>query len=129
MMIQQSRTPHQQWGCQRHLKVPEAMPFAAAAHMASENQNGEHAGSTFGDVMEDVANDTYEAGETVRAVFRSACPRNNVRLEGTFLTVERQNKSSPNGWDVVGFISGCFGILPAQDSSEKLPASEKLLRS
>ncbi|KAK9901622.1 hypothetical protein WJX75_005298 [Coccomyxa subellipsoidea] len=58
-------------------------------------------GAKFGDVMEDVAGERYEAGATVRTVFRSACPRNNVRLEGTFLTVERQNKSSPDGWDVV----------------------------
>lgn len=69
------------------------------------------AGAKFGDVMEDVAGERYEAGATVRTVFRSACPRNNVRLEGTFLTVERQNKSSPDGWDVV-ILCNNFHQLP-----------------
>ncbi|CAL8468077.1 g7616 [Coccomyxa elongata] len=58
-------------------------------------------GSNFGDLVEDVAKGTYEAGSTAKAVFWSACPRNNVRLEGTFLAVERQNKSAPGGWDTV----------------------------
>lgn len=70
------------------------------------------AGTTFGDVVEDVAPGEYDAGSQVRAVFRSACPRNNVRLEGTFLTVERQNSSAPGGWQVVShhILSACRAI-------------------
>lgn len=44
----------------------------------------------------------YKAGDKVRAVFQSACPRNNVRLESTFLTVERQDAEDAGKWDVVG---------------------------
>ena len=43
----------------------------------------------------------YKAGDKVKAVFQSACPRNNVRLEGTFLTVERQHPEDSDEWDVV----------------------------
>jgi len=46
-------------------------------------------GRAFGEVVED-ANDAYpsDGTETVRVVFRSANPRNNQRIEGTFLTVD-----------------------------------------
>ena len=40
-------------------------------------------------------------GDKVRAVFQSACPRNNVRLEGTFLTVERQDPEDSDKWELV----------------------------
>ena len=69
------------------------------------------AGANFGDLLEDVAEGTYEAGSTAKAVFWSACPRNNVRLEGTFLAVERQNKTAPGGWDTVS--SFCDHVLDA----------------
>ena len=54
--------------------------------------------------MEDVLPVVYKEGDKVKAVFQSACPRNNVRLEGTFLTVERQVDDSADdsaGWEVV----------------------------
>ena len=51
--------------------------------------------------MEDVLAVVYKAGDKVRAVFQSACPRNNVRLEGTFLTVERQDLDESDQWEVV----------------------------
>ncbi|CCM06034.1 uncharacterized protein FIBRA_08280 [Fibroporia radiculosa] len=44
----------------------------------------------FGDVLVDVnPNAAYHAGDAVTAQFVGANPRNNLRLEGTFLTVER----------------------------------------
>lgn len=61
-------------------------------------------GSHYGAVVEDVLPVVYKEGDKVKAVFQSACPRNNVRLEGTFLTVERQVDDSADdsaGWEVV----------------------------
>ncbi|KAF8120532.1 Neutral/alkaline nonlysosomal ceramidase [Boletus edulis] len=43
----------------------------------------------FGDVLVDVENTTYSAGDTVTVQFVGANPRNNLRLEGTFLTVDQ----------------------------------------
>ena len=43
----------------------------------------------------------YKAGDKVKAIFQSACPRNNVRLESTFLTVERQDDENAEQWEVV----------------------------
>jgi len=51
----------------------------------------------FGEVLTDV-DDTYAVGATVRAEFQGANPRNNLRLQGTFMTVERQDGSD---WNVV----------------------------
>ncbi|KAH8110485.1 Neutral/alkaline nonlysosomal ceramidase [Phellopilus nigrolimitatus] len=44
---------------------------------------------SFGDVLADV-NASYSAGQTVQAQFVGANPRNNLRLEGTFLSVDQQ---------------------------------------
>ncbi|KAJ7775713.1 Neutral/alkaline nonlysosomal ceramidase [Mycena maculata] len=47
-------------------------------------------GKSFGQVMTDVITTTaYQAGQTVFAIFVGANPRNNLRLEGTFLSVEQ----------------------------------------
>ncbi|KAI0060570.1 Neutral/alkaline nonlysosomal ceramidase [Artomyces pyxidatus] len=47
-------------------------------------------GHKFGDIVTDVVNSSsYSAGQTVSAVFVGANPRNNLRLEGTFLSVDR----------------------------------------
>ncbi|KAF7289178.1 hypothetical protein MIND_01378900 [Mycena indigotica] len=47
-------------------------------------------GKHFGQAVKDVkANSTYAAGERVEVKFVGANPRNNLRLEGTFLAVER----------------------------------------
>jgi len=43
----------------------------------------------FGQVLIDVGSGPYRAGDTVTAQFVGANPRNNLRLEGTFLTVDR----------------------------------------
>ncbi|KAF5353132.1 hypothetical protein D9758_008800 [Tetrapyrgos nigripes] len=45
-------------------------------------------GKRFGDVLVDVNRDAYHAGDTVIAQFVGANPRNNLRLEGTFLNVD-----------------------------------------
>lgn len=46
-------------------------------------------GGAYGRALEDVgAGSKFHVGDTVRVVFQSACPRNNVRRK-TFLTVER----------------------------------------
>ncbi|KAL0061431.1 hypothetical protein AAF712_011725 [Marasmius tenuissimus] len=48
-------------------------------------------GKKFGDVLTDVrTSGPYRAGETVIVQFVGANPRNNLRLEGTFLSVEQQ---------------------------------------
>lgn len=47
-------------------------------------------GKSFGSVLTDVSTTTpYKAGSRVAAVFQAANPRNNLRLENTFLTVDR----------------------------------------
>ncbi|KAF7324309.1 Neutral/alkaline nonlysosomal ceramidase [Mycena venus] len=45
-------------------------------------------GKKFGQVLIDVAKTAYTAGDTVFAQFVGANPRNNLRLEGTFLNVD-----------------------------------------
>ncbi|TEB38006.1 Neutral/alkaline nonlysosomal ceramidase [Coprinellus micaceus] len=46
-------------------------------------------GKKFGDVLVNVNTTPYRAGDKVSAQFVGANPRNNLRLEGTFLTVDR----------------------------------------
>ncbi|KAJ3969998.1 Neutral/alkaline nonlysosomal ceramidase [Lentinula raphanica] len=46
-------------------------------------------GSKFGQVQTDVSSSPYQAGQTAFATFVGANPRNNLRLEGTFLNVDR----------------------------------------
>ncbi|KAF8341009.1 Neutral/alkaline nonlysosomal ceramidase [Amanita rubescens] len=47
-------------------------------------------GQSFGQVLTDVNSAPYSIGDTVSVLFVGADPRNNLRLEGTFLTVDRQ---------------------------------------
>mmetsp|Transcript_3603 Transcript_3603/g.7287 ORF Transcript_3603/g.7287 Transcript_3603/m.7287 type:complete len:703 (+) Transcript_3603:1028-3136(+) len=53
-------------------------------------------GSSFGDIKED-ASETYGAGDVVSVSFHAANPRNNQRIGGSFLTVERK---VGDGWQV-----------------------------
>ncbi|KAG5653121.1 hypothetical protein H0H81_002188 [Sphagnurus paluster] len=46
-------------------------------------------GKKFGGVLVDVKTTAYRAGEVVSAQFVGANPRNNLRLDGTFLTVDQ----------------------------------------
>jgi neutral ceramidase len=51
-------------------------------------------GVGFGDPVKDVEESlTFTAGDQVRVVFQSACPRNDLRAEGTYLTVERKKEN------------------------------------
>ncbi|KAM6502746.1 Neutral/alkaline nonlysosomal ceramidase [Amanita muscaria] len=45
-------------------------------------------GSKFGQVLKDVNSTPYGVGDTVSALFVGANPRNNLRLESTFLTID-----------------------------------------
>ena len=57
-------------------------------------------GKQYGDVLKDVvAGASYSEGDTVSVTFVSACPRNNLRTGGTFLTVERFTADA--AWAVV----------------------------
>ncbi|XP_005100690.1 neutral ceramidase isoform X1 [Aplysia californica] len=49
-------------------------------------------GEEFGSVLQD-ANPSYRAGSQVTVRFQSANPRNNLRTNGTFLSVERKDES------------------------------------
>ena len=52
----------------------------------------------------------YAVGETVGAEFQSACPRNNLRTEDTFLAVERLSDSGAGTWEVVSCSLACFTL-------------------
>lgn len=58
-------------------------------------------GVSFGDVKKghDVK-PSYAKGDTAEVIFWSASPRNDLRTEGTFLTVEMLNQST-NKWNVI----------------------------
>ncbi|KDN36224.1 hypothetical protein RSAG8_10987, partial [Rhizoctonia solani AG-8 WAC10335] len=52
-------------------------------------------GKSFGSVLTDVTTSSaYKRGQKVTATFQAANPRNNLRLEGTFLTIERLTSST-----------------------------------
>ena len=55
-------------------------------------------GKHFGDVDKD-ANAAYKRGDVVEVSFWTGCPRNNLRTDDPFLTVERQ--TADGKWDVV----------------------------
>lgn len=57
--------------------------------------DGAPLGKKFGQVLTD-ASASYSRGSLVKVVFVGANPRNNLRLEGTFASVEKQN--SDNSW-------------------------------
>ena len=54
------------------------------------------AGKEFGDVFQDVEKAAYAAGEAVSVVFHAGCPRNNLHLDGTFLTGGLEQKEGVN---------------------------------
>lgn len=59
-------------------------------------------GEDFGQVLVDVdvSSGAIRIGQTVSAVFRSANPRNNQRIQGTFLTVELRDAEAEGGYSV-----------------------------
>jgi neutral ceramidase len=57
-------------------------------------------GKEFGQVSKDVPHKMYVPGDTVSVEFHSGCPRNDIRAEGTYLTVERKTMAASSGcWD------------------------------
>ncbi|KAF9697917.1 hypothetical protein EKO04_004002 [Ascochyta lentis] len=85
-------------------------------------------GSSFGAVKTDVK-PTYHPGDTVRALFVGANPRNNLRLEQTFASIERlvdgswTQVRSDSDWDVVfewkrvNSLTGTSEVLVSWDTS------------
>ncbi|XP_054155044.1 uncharacterized protein LOC128953578 [Oppia nitens] len=57
------------------------------------------AGHKFGDVLVQPQS-TYHTGSQVKVTFVGAHPRNNLKLESTYLTVERLNQNT-NQWEVI----------------------------
>lgn len=57
-------------------------------------------GKSFGDVISSPANAVYRPGDTVITTFVGANPRNDLRLESTFVAVEKQNPQT-GAWHVV----------------------------
>ncbi|KAH7101621.1 ceramidase [Auriculariales sp. MPI-PUGE-AT-0066] len=53
--------------------------------------DGTPSGKKFGDALVQPLTTAYKAGDTVTVTFQGANPRNNLHLEGTFLTVDRQS--------------------------------------
>ncbi|KDN46829.1 hypothetical protein RSAG8_03906, partial [Rhizoctonia solani AG-8 WAC10335] len=52
-------------------------------------------GKSFGSVLTDVTTSSaYKRGQKVTATFQAANPRNNLRLERTFLTIDRLTSST-----------------------------------
>lgn len=78
--------------------------------------DGTPPGVRFGDPSIDVEDGkVFYPGEEVRVEFHSACPRNDIRAEGTFLTVERKKESvldhDQQKKDWCPFISNLFKYL------------------
>ncbi|KAM0445019.1 hypothetical protein ACHAQK_002563 [Fusarium lateritium] len=65
------------------------------------------AGTKFGDVIKDVAKPKFKVGDTINATFVGANPRNNLRLESTYVAVEKRDSSewiqvrTDQDWDLV----------------------------
>ncbi|CAN0926400.1 Neutral ceramidase 2 [Linum grandiflorum] len=56
-------------------------------------------GKSYGDMKTDVqANAAFRKGEMVSVTFHSACPRNDLKTEGTFALVEYLQKKSSSSW-------------------------------
>jgi neutral ceramidase len=63
-------------------------------------EDGTPLGKHFGDVVTDVAGANFTAGDVVFARFYAGCPRNDVRQEGTFSAVQRQD-GADGSWATV----------------------------
>ncbi|PLB36567.1 neutral/alkaline ceramidase [Aspergillus candidus] len=57
-------------------------------------------GKSFGDLLSSEEGETYGPGDMVNATFQGANPRNNLRQESTFATVERNDPDSGK-WEAV----------------------------
>lgn len=54
-------------------------------------------GKKFGDVSEDLQQKQYAVGDIVAIEFHAACPRNNFRMEQTYVQIERKMPNK-NAW-------------------------------
>ncbi|KAF8608164.1 Neutral/alkaline nonlysosomal ceramidase [Ceratobasidium sp. AG-I] len=69
--------------------IPEDLTKKAISLQTGVVFDAEPIGKSFGSVLTDVNTSVaYKAGSKVTAVFQAANPRNNLRLEGTYLTVD-----------------------------------------
>ncbi|KJA28727.1 hypothetical protein HYPSUDRAFT_33070 [Hypholoma sublateritium FD-334 SS-4] len=98
-------------------------------------------GKSFGQVLTDVnTNTAYQAGNTVSAQFVGADPRNNLRLEGTFLTVDQlisgqwtvvrtdSHPSTVYNWTRVSTILGTSSVNISWTIESGTPAGTYRLR-
>jgi len=70
-------------------------------HLPVVNDNSP-LGKPFGTLLEDVdAEETYGPGSSVSAIFQGANPRNNLRLEDTYLRIESTGRGQQNSWKTV----------------------------
>ena len=69
-------------------------------------------GQSLAGSIADVPAGEYVPGDRVSATFHAGCPRNNLRTNDTFLTVERKDSS---GWTVVSHH--CSSCRPSFTSS------------
>jgi neutral ceramidase len=83
--------------------------------------DGAGIGRSFGQVTTDVS-PSYSVGAIVQATFVGANPRNNLRLEGTFTAVEKQNADSTwtqvkndEDWELVYQWKRVNGLLGTSD--------------
>lgn len=92
----------------RSLCIGQSLPQGPAPKSLLENQvslqpgviyDTAYFGKKYGDVLQD-ANERYAPGDMVTVTFVSGHPRNDLMLEGTFLTIDRLNPSSGN-WTTI----------------------------
>ncbi|KAL2002081.1 hypothetical protein VTN02DRAFT_679 [Thermoascus thermophilus] len=90
-------------------KLPRLAPGPSApvntnvslSFITSVVYDGAPIGKSFGDVLSSPSSEVpYRPGDIVHTTFVGANPRNNLRLESSFATVERYNPDSDT-WDVV----------------------------
>ena len=97
--------------------------------------DGAGIGRKFGQATTDVSA-TYTRGSLVRAVFVGANPRNNLRLEGTFAAIEKQNNDASwtqvrndkdwelvYEWKRVNGVTGTSDVTISWDTSITSPAA------
>ncbi|KAJ7886830.1 Neutral/alkaline nonlysosomal ceramidase [Mycena olivaceomarginata] len=81
----------------------------------------------FGQALEDVRSEPYRAGETVLARFVGANPRNNLRLEGTFLASD-SHPSTVYRWERESTILGTSSVRISWTIESDTPAGTYRLR-
>jgi len=77
-------------------------------------------GVNFGDAYKDVAKSVYFPGDKIVVEFHSACPRNDLRAESTFLAVERYYSDHNATWTLLSFLKSLFarGVETSQGNEK-----------